>query len=117
MSRARALRHYFEQYFEPYQILKVPSPIRRTRDSLQGNYEPLLMGARTPSARIRDAALRSAAGSPHRGLWHHSIRSSRARPFVGRLEGNRVLPYYTRAELPTDAGPSGQGDRVDQQCA
>ena len=45
-----ALRHYFEQYFEPYQILKVPSPIREDTGLITGYYEPLLMGARTPSA-------------------------------------------------------------------
>jgi membrane-bound lytic murein transglycosylase A len=104
-----ALRHYFEQYFEPYQILKVPSPIREDTGLITGYYEPLLMGARTPSAEFATPLY-----APPPDLLIVDLASLypelKGRTVRGRLEGNRVLPYYTRAELPTD--PALQGKEI-----
>jgi membrane-bound lytic murein transglycosylase A len=102
-----ALRHYFEQYFEPYQILKVPSPIREDTGLITGYYEPLLMGARTPSAEFATPLY-----APPPDLLIVDLASLypelKGKTVRGRLEGNRVLPYYTRAELPTDPGLQGK---------
>jgi len=104
-----ALRHYFEQYFEPYQILKVPSPIREDTGLITGYYEPLLMGARTPSAEFATPLY-----APPPDLLIVDLASLypelKGKTVRGRLEGNRVLPYYTRAELPTD--PDLQGKEI-----
>jgi peptidoglycan lytic transglycosylase A len=104
-----ALRHYFEQYFEPYQILKVPSPIREDTGLITGYYEPLLMGARTPSAEFTTPLY-----APPPDLLIVDLASLypelKGKTVRGRLEGNRVLPYYTRAELPTD--PALQGKEI-----
>jgi membrane-bound lytic murein transglycosylase A len=102
-----ALRQYFEQYFEPYQILKVPSPIREDTGLITGYYEPLLMGARTPSAEFATPLY-----APPPDLLIVDLASLypelKGKTVRGRLEGNRVLPYYTRAELPTDPGLQGK---------
>ncbi len=104
-----ALRHYFEQYFEPYQILKLPSPIREDTGLITGYYEPLLMGARTPSAEFTTPLY-----APPPDLLIVDLASLypelKGKTVRGRLEGNRVLPYYTRAELPTD--PDLQGKEI-----
>jgi membrane-bound lytic murein transglycosylase A len=102
-----ALRTYFEQYFEPYQILKVPSPIREDTGLITGYYEPLLMGARTESAEFATPLY-----APPSDLLivdlaslYPELKGKRVR---GRLDGNRVVPYYTRAELPTDPALRGK---------
>src|SRR6185295_15363318 len=104
-----ALRHNFEQYFEPYQILKVTSPIREDTGLITGYYEPLLMGARTPSAEFATPLY-----APPPDLLIVDLASLypelKGKTVRGRLEGNRVLPYYTRAELPTD--PDLQGKEI-----
>jgi membrane-bound lytic murein transglycosylase A len=106
---AAAIRGYFEQYFEPYQILKVPSPIREDTGLITGYYEPLLKGARSPSAEFNAPVY-----APPPDLLivdlaslYPELKGKRVR---GRLDGNRVVPYYTRAELPTD--PALQGRQI-----
>jgi membrane-bound lytic murein transglycosylase A len=101
------LRNYFEQYFEPYQILKVPSPTRENTGLITGYYEPQLLGARTPSAEFTTPLYAPPAdllivdlASLYPELKGKSVR--------GRLDGNRVVPYYTRGELPTDAALQGK---------
>jgi membrane-bound lytic murein transglycosylase A len=103
------LRNYFEQYFEPYKILKVPSSVRQDTGLITGYYEPLVMGARTPSAEFTAPLY-----APPPDLLivdlasvYPELKGKRVR---GRLDGNHVLPYYTRAELPSD--PAVQGKEI-----
>ena len=105
-SRA-SIRRYFEQYFEPYKIFKSPSPTREDTGLVTGYYEPLLRGARAPSAQF----LAPVYAPPPDLLivdlasLYPELKGKRVR---GRLEGNRVVPYYSRAELPTDPAIRGK---------
>lgn len=101
------LRNYFEQYFEPYRILKVPSPVRQDTGLITGYYEPQVVGARTPSAEFTAPLY-----APPPDLLivdlasvYPELKGKRVR---ARLEGNHVLPYYTRAQLPADPAVRGK---------
>ena len=96
-----ALRDYFEQHFEPYKVLKVPSTVREDTGLVTGYYEPQVMGARTPSAEFTAPLY-----APPADLLIVDLASVypelKGKHVRGRLDGNRVVPYYTRAQLSTD---------------
>jgi membrane-bound lytic murein transglycosylase A len=88
-------RAFFENRFTPYQVLGADG-----RDSglVTGYYEPLLDASREKSARFRyplyappDDLLTIDLASVY-----PQLKSMRLR---GRLEGKRVVPYYSRAEI------------------
>jgi membrane-bound lytic murein transglycosylase A len=95
---AAAVRAFFEQHFNPYQVLD--------RDGgdvglVTGYYEPLLNGSRAPST-----AYRYPLYAPPDDLLtieladlFPELKDKRVR---GRLEGKRVVPYWSRADI--DAG-------------
>jgi membrane-bound lytic murein transglycosylase A len=102
-----SIRSYFEQNFEVYKILKVPSPTREDTGLVTGYYEPLLFGARTPSAEFNAPVY-----APPPDLLtidlvsvYPDLKGKRLR---GRLDGNRVIPYYSRAELANDPAVHGK---------
>jgi membrane-bound lytic murein transglycosylase A len=99
---AAAIHTYFEQYFQPYRILNVPNRKRVDTGLITGYYEPLLMGSRTRSAQFSVPLY-----SPPPDLLtvdlaslYPQLKGMRLR---GRLEGRRIVPYYSRAELASDA--------------
>lgn len=72
-----------------------------------GYYEPLLSGSRSPSERF-NAPLYSTPPDlliVDLASLYPELKGKRVR---GRLEGNRVVPYYSRAELPTDPAIRGK---------
>jgi membrane-bound lytic murein transglycosylase A len=93
-----AVRAYFEAYFQPYRI---PGS-----GLITGYFEPLLHGSRTPSAQYvaplyappPDLLIVDLAS------LYPELKGKRVR---GRLEGNKVVPYYTRGELPADPALRG----------
>jgi membrane-bound lytic murein transglycosylase A len=102
-----SIRSYFEQNFEPYKILNVPSPTREDTGLVTGYYEPLLFGART-----RSAEFNAPVYAPPPDLLtidlvsvYPDLKGKRLR---GRLDGNRVIPYYSRAELANDPAVHGK---------
>jgi membrane-bound lytic murein transglycosylase A len=104
-----AIRQYFEQHFDPYLILKASSSPRQDLGLITGYYEPQLKAARTPSAEFRTPLY-----APPPDLLtidlaslYPELKGKRVR---GRLDGNRVVPYYSRAELPSD--PVVQGHEL-----
>jgi membrane-bound lytic murein transglycosylase A len=104
-----AVHAYFERYFEPYRILKVPSGKREDTGLITGYYEPQLLGSRTRSVQFSVPLY-----SPPPDLLtvdlsslYPQLKGMRLR---GRLEGNRVVPYYSRAELA--AAPTVQGREI-----
>jgi len=94
------LRQFFERHFVPYQVLNSDGG----GDGLiTGYYEPLLKGSRKPSKRYRyplyttpDELLIVDLGEVY-----PELKSLRLR---GRLEGRRVVPYYSRSEIENDVG-------------
>jgi len=90
-----ALRRFFESRFQPYQLV---NPDATTGGTITGYYEPLLRGSRTRTATYSQAVL----GVPPDLLTIDlsevvpDLKNMRLR---GRLQGNKVVPYYSRADI------------------
>lgn len=100
-SGSEALRSFFEQFFTPY---LVTNPDGGNDGLVTGYYEPLLAGSRAPTKRHRfplyaapDDLLTVDLVSVYPELKNMRLR--------GRLQGNRVVPYYSRAEIDGGAVP------------
>ena len=89
------LRQFFESRFVPHQVLNADGG----NDGLiTGYYEPLLKGSRKSSGRYRyplyatpDELLIVDLGEAYPELKNMRLR--------GRLQGRKVVPYYSRAEI------------------
>ncbi len=105
-ATSQDVRAFVERYFEPYSI-GARAGRRASRDGLiTGYFEPLLHGARSPSAGFATPLY-----SPPPDLLtvdlssvYPELEGERVR---ARLEGNRVVPYYSRADLAHDASLKG----------
>jgi membrane-bound lytic murein transglycosylase A len=95
-----AVRAYFDRYFEPFAVVKLTGALREDTGLITGYYEPLLKGARTPSSQFSAPLY-----APPPDLLTIDLTSLypelKGKRLRGRLEGNRVVPYYSRAELET----------------
>ncbi len=92
------LRAFYEEWFTPYQVF---NPDGSEHGMITGYYEPLLKGSRVKTQRFRyplyavpDDLLQIDLGAAYPQLKDLRLR--------GRLQGKRVVPYYSRAEI--DAG-------------
>jgi peptidoglycan lytic transglycosylase A len=100
-----ALRRFFETSFTPYAVVNADGSAEGT---ITGYYEPLLHGSRKPSAQYRFALF----GVPDDLLVvdlsevYPDLKNQRLR---GRLDGRRVVPYYSRADI--EAGKGGATGR------
>ncbi|MES2026869.1 MAG: murein transglycosylase A [Pseudomonadota bacterium] len=90
-----AVRQFFETYFTPYQVM---NPDGSDNGLVTGYYEPLLRGARkrggpyqTPLHRVPDDILTIDLASVYPELKGMRLR--------GRLVGNKVVAYPSRAEM------------------
>jgi membrane-bound lytic murein transglycosylase A len=90
-----ALRRFFEARFEPYLLT---NPDGSTNGMVTGYYEPLLRGSRTRNK----SYLQPVLGVPgdlltiDLGDVLPELKNMRLR---GRLQGNKVVPYFSRAEI------------------
>ncbi len=98
-AEAAALREFFEARFRPW---RVSNPDGSSEGLVTGYYEPLLRGSR-----VRGKAFAHALyGVPDDllvvdlGGLYPELKSLRLR---GRLDGRRVVPYWSRAELTPDS--------------
>jgi membrane-bound lytic murein transglycosylase A len=90
-----AIRQFFETNFAPYQVVNQDGSVE---GMVTGYYEPLLRGARkrggvfqTPVHRVPDDILTIDEAGVYPELKGLQLR--------GRLVGNKVVPYPSRAEL------------------
>jgi membrane-bound lytic murein transglycosylase A len=95
------IRAFMERYFQPWQINQSDGGI----DGLvTGYYEPLLRGSRYPTSRYRYPIY----GPPDDMLVvdlatiYPELKNLRLR---GRLQGNKVVPYWSRAEIEAGTAP------------
>jgi membrane-bound lytic murein transglycosylase A len=103
---AEAVRQYFQGSFVPYKIVRHAGEVREDTGLITGYFEPLLHGSRTASTQFIAPLY-----SPPPDLLTVDLASLfpelKGKRVRGRLEGNKVVPYYTRAELPTDPALHG----------
>lgn len=105
---ASVVRSFFEQKLTAYQIVQVNSC--GTRDAfglVTGYYEPVLRGSRTPTPIFRvplyaapDDLLTIDLGDLYADLKGRRLR--------GRLQGKKVIPYYSRADLEKNGALAGK---------
>jgi membrane-bound lytic murein transglycosylase A len=103
---AEFVRGFFEQHLQPHRISRVTGRKRETTGLVTGYYEPLLMGSRekterftTPLYKRPDDLLVVDLASIFPELKGKRVR--------GRIEGNKVVPYYSRAASREAAGLAG----------
>lgn len=94
------LRQFFENRFVPHQVLNSDGG---SDGLITGYYEPLLKGSSKPSGRYRyplyvtpDELLVVDLGEVYPELRNMRLR--------GRLQGRKVVPYYSRAEIENGMG-------------
>lgn len=94
-SSLSAVRNFFQERFVPHRVTNADGGLNGT---VTGYYEPLLRGART-----RRGAFQTPLHSPPPDLvtvelagLYPELKSLRLR---GRLVGNRLVPYASRAEM------------------
>ena len=104
---ASDVRNFFRQYFDPYRVMNSPGYSGPNTGLVTGYYEPLLFGSRTPTARFNAPVYATPPDLLIVDLasLYPELKGKRIR---GRLDGNRVVPYYTRAELPADPAIRGK---------
>lgn len=95
-----AARAFFERRFEPW----LQRAGRETEGLITGYYEPLLEGNWTRTERYRYPLYRPPDDLliVELGRLYPELRGRRLR---GRLEGQRVVPYFSRAEIESDGSP------------
>jgi membrane-bound lytic murein transglycosylase A len=92
-----AVRQYFQGNFVPYKIVKHSGETREDTGLVTGYFEPLLHGSRTASAQFAAPLY-----APPPDLLTVDLAA-----LFPELKGNKVVPYYTRAELPIDPALHG----------
>lgn len=94
-------RDFFERHFQPWRVSQADGG----GDGLvTGYYEPLLRGSRTATAQHR-YPLYAPPGDllvVDLATVHPELKGLRLR---GRLQGNRIVPYFTRAEIEAGIAP------------
>jgi len=92
---AKAVRTFFEAFFVPNQVL---NPDGSDTGLVTGYYEPLLYGARKRGGRYQTPLYRAPDDMLTIDLVgvYPELRSLRLR---GRMLGNKIIPYFSRAEL------------------
>lgn len=90
-----SLRQFFESRFTPFRVV---NPDGSHSGLITGYYEPLLKGSRfsTPRFRFPVYGMPDDLLTIDLGSLHPDLKSLRLR---GRLAGNRVVPYFSRAQI------------------
>jgi membrane-bound lytic murein transglycosylase A len=103
----RDIAAFFELNFDPHQVLNADDS---ASGMVTGYYEPLLRGSRVRTDKYRHAIYGVPAdlvtidlASVYPELKHRRLR--------GRIEGNRVVPYASRADIDRDAS-AAKGNEI-----
>jgi len=100
------VRTFFERSFEPYRIIERVGARTQREGLITGYFEPELRGGRSPSARFNTPLYSPPPDllTVELGSLYPELKGKRVR---ARLEGTRVVPYYSRSELERDAALKG----------
>jgi len=98
---SEAILGYLKQNFSVYQATNIDGTDSGT---ITGYYEPILKGSRTKSAKYSHPlyATPSDLVTVELDSLFPELKYKRVR---GRLVGNKLVPYYNRAEIEADASP------------
>jgi membrane-bound lytic murein transglycosylase A len=99
---SHAVRQFFESHLRPYAVLAADAS---PNGMMTGYYEPLLNGSRQPT-KVFDQPVRGVPDdllSIDLSTLFPELKDKRVR---GRLEGNKVVPYWSRAEI------ASRGDKL-----
>jgi membrane-bound lytic murein transglycosylase A len=101
-----SVRAFFESHFDPYKLVRRSGRLREDTGLVTGYFEPLLHGSRSPSAQFIAPLYAPPPDllTVDLASLYPELKGKRVR---GRLEGNKVVPYYSRAELLADAALRG----------
>jgi membrane-bound lytic murein transglycosylase A len=101
------VRGFLEQQLRPYRIQRVTGRKRETQGLITAYFEPLIHGARA-----RSEAFATPLYRPPGDLLIVDLASVipelKGKRVRGRLEGNKVVPYYSRASSREAPGLAGQ---------
>ena len=94
-------RQFYETWFVPHQVHGKDG---KTEGLITGYYEPLLFGSLTPDEQYRYPIYRRPGDLLIVDLadTYPELEGKRLR---GRITGNRVVPFFSRAEIESDPGP------------
>jgi membrane-bound lytic murein transglycosylase A len=103
---AEFVRGFIEQHLQPYKVWRVTGRRREKSGLITGYFEPLIFGSRTRDTKYATPLYRRPADLLIVDLSSvvPELKGKRVR---GRLEGNKVVPYYSRGqsrETPALAG-------------
>jgi membrane-bound lytic murein transglycosylase A len=104
-SNEASVRSFFERRFRPHEVFNADNSLEGT---ITGYYEPLIQGARTPGDKARYPlyAIPDDLIVVDLASVYPELKSMRLR---GRLQRNRIVPYYTRSEIENaNGGFNGQ---------
>ncbi len=95
------IRAFFEQQFQPWQVNQAEGG---AEGLVTGYYEPLLRGSRylTPKYRFPIYAAPEDLLVVDLSAVYPELKNLRLR---GRLQGNKVVPYFSRAEIESGSAP------------
>ena len=98
---AEAILAYFKQYFSVYKTTNIDGS---DSGMITGYYEPLLKGSRTKSAKFPHPLYLQPTDliTVELDSLFPELKYKRVR---GRLVGNKLVPYYNRAEIDVDTPP------------
>jgi len=96
-----AIQAYFKEYFSVYKTTNVDGS---DSGMITGYYEPLLKGSRSKSAQYPNP-LYAAPNDMITVELDSVFPELKFKRVRGRLVGNKLVPYYSRAEIETDASP------------
>lgn len=106
-SDGNAVRAFIERALQPYEIRRHVGARQELEGLLTGYYEPLLFGSRRKSTQYSVPLYRAPKDLLTVDLTsvYPELAGKRVR---ARLEGNRVVPYYSRAEIDSAVSLKGQ---------
>jgi membrane-bound lytic murein transglycosylase A len=100
------VRGFLEQHLQPFRISRVTGRKREAKGLITGYYEPLLMGSREKTERFATPLYKRPDDLLVVDLaaLYPELKGKRVR---GRLEGNKVVPYSSRAASREAPGLAG----------
>lgn len=100
-EKTKAVTAYFQQYFNIYKTTNIDGSDSGT---ITGYYQPILKGSRIKSAQYAYPLYMPPLDmvTVELASLYPELKYKRVR---GRLIGNKLVPYYSRAEIEADAAP------------